>query len=814
MNAEGGAFMPGEKKVTILLVEDEPLIALHEKATLEDNGYGVIIVNSGGKALKAIHENPCIDLVLMDINLENTMDGTEAAREILRTREIPLIFLSSHTEREVVEKTEGITSYGYIVKDSGETVLMASIRMAFRLFDAKVQEREKERALKRIEWMLSPRSPQASEVFLPPYGDLVDLAESRVILDAVGKETLMNIVCEFLDLLGTSAAVYEKNGDYACGIISSAWCRSMDAASRRLCGTDDNREALACGKWLCHESCWSRASLGAIETGAPVDIECDGGIHIYAAPIRAGREVVGSINMGYGDPPGDSRRLGELARAYGVPAGELAELSGSYESRPPFIIDLARRRLESSALLIGEIVERKRVEQENSRMAGEWQLTFDASPDAIWILDGAHRVMRSNRAAAELFGTSRPGSPGRFCFDIVHRTDEPVPPCPFVRAKKTLQREFMELDAGARRFQVMVDPILDRQGRCTGAVHYISDITARKQAEQQLVQEKAWSERIINSAPNIIVGLGEDSIITIFNAFAEQLTGYAAEEMIGKSWIDHFVPADEREQIRLVWDDIVRNRYIAHHHENEIVTRSGERRLISWNNSLLTDHGEFKIILSIGEDITDRRQAEDEIRLLLREKELLLKEAHHRVKNNMGVVKSLLSLQAQRAGSPEARMVLQEAAGRVQSMAVLYDRLYRGKEHHEMDIREFLPPLIDGIVAIFPRDPAVSMVIEVEEMVLGARVLSSIGIILNECITNSMKYAFDGCQNPTITINASKKGARALLVYTDNGPGIPGLSPEINDATFGFQLISLLAGQIGGTLTVDGTDGMKVEIEF
>lgn len=135
-------------KKTILLVEDDALIALDESRILQKYGYRVILAHNGEKAIQAFESSPEIDLILMDINLGSGMDGTRAAEVILQQRDLPLIFLSSHTEREVVELTEGITSYGYIVKDSGETVLIASIKMAFRLFESRVKEKQQAERLR------------------------------------------------------------------------------------------------------------------------------------------------------------------------------------------------------------------------------------------------------------------------------------------------------------------------------------------------------------------------------------------------------------------------------------------------------------------------------------------------------------------------------------------------------------------------------------------------------------------------------------------------------------------------------------------
>lgn len=123
----------------ILLVEDEAILALTEARMLEKHGFEVATVYTGENAIETVENDPDISLILMDIDLGTGMDGTEAAESILERHDLPIAFLSSHTEPEIVEKTEGITSYGYIVKNSGETVLLASIKMAFRLYDAHIE---------------------------------------------------------------------------------------------------------------------------------------------------------------------------------------------------------------------------------------------------------------------------------------------------------------------------------------------------------------------------------------------------------------------------------------------------------------------------------------------------------------------------------------------------------------------------------------------------------------------------------------------------------------------------------------------------
>jgi PAS domain S-box-containing protein len=125
-----------EFKKSILLVEDEAVIAMTTAKVLEQE-YEVLTALKGEEAVELVRSGQKIDLILMDIDLGEGMDGTEAAELILRDRHIPVVFLSSHPERMIVDKTERITSYGYVLKDPGYTVLFASIRMAFRLYEAR-----------------------------------------------------------------------------------------------------------------------------------------------------------------------------------------------------------------------------------------------------------------------------------------------------------------------------------------------------------------------------------------------------------------------------------------------------------------------------------------------------------------------------------------------------------------------------------------------------------------------------------------------------------------------------------------------------
>jgi PAS domain S-box-containing protein len=126
------------------------------------------------------------------------------------------------------------------------------------------------------------------------------------------------------------------------------------------------------------------------------------------------------------------------------------------------------------------------------------------------------------------------------------------------------------------------------------------------------------TNRLVQLIPDIVVGLEEESRIVIFNKFAEKITGYKAEEVIGKRWVDVFVPKKIQKEIYSVFNDIVKKKLVKHSYENPIVTRRGEELIISWNSTVLTENGNFKLLLSVGEDVTKRKKLEVEV---IKEKE-------------------------------------------------------------------------------------------------------------------------------------------------------------------------------------------------
>jgi PAS domain S-box-containing protein len=480
-----------EQKLRILILEDTAADAALVERRLLEGGilFSSKLVDTREAFIKELKDfSP--DLILSDHSLPQ-FDGLSAL-EIVQTQypEVPFIFVTGAMGEEWAIESLKKGAIDYVLKDKLSR-LVPVVNRALKEVKERNERKQVEEELKRIEWLLTKSHKKKTGDYAPVYGNLLELNTSRFILDSVGEGMLSDIVSDYLDLLDTSAAIYEKNGDYALGIFSSGWCRFMDQASRDLCGTDDNHEALVCGKWLCHESCWSDVSKKSIGTNGPVDIECNGGIQLYAIPIKVNDEVVGSINFGYGDPPRDPVKLQELAVRYNVKAEELVKIASVYESRPKYFVDLAKRRLHVSARLIGQIIERKQAEEKLKEMHMQQKAILDNIPDIAWLKDKESKFIAVNEPFGRSCGVSPENLKGKTDLDIwpvelakKYRADDKE--VMEKRHRKQVEELLVDKDGNKTWIETIKTPIYNDRDELIGTTGIARDITERKRAENEI----------------------------------------------------------------------------------------------------------------------------------------------------------------------------------------------------------------------------------------------------------------------------------------------------------------------------------------
>lgn len=218
-------------------------------------------------------------------------------------------------------------------------------------------------------------------------------------------------------------------------------------------------------------------------------------------------------------------------------------------------------------------------------------------------------------------------------------------------------------------------------------------------------------------------------------------------------------------------------------------------------------------MLSILRDITEHRQSQERIEQLLSEKELLLREVHHRIKNNMVTMGSLLSLQRSNIEDEAARDALQDAGNRLSSMMVLYEKLYRNDRTDSVPMDEFSESLVREIAGTFP--VAVDLSFSLPDISLPARVATPLAIIVNEIVSNAMKYAFRAGRENKLALTAASEMSQdnrwVVLSIQDNGEGF---DPESIRAGFGLGLVDALCSQIGGQFSAEYVDGGRFSVRF
>jgi two-component system, sensor histidine kinase PdtaS len=337
--------------------------------------------------------------------------------------------------------------------------------------------------------------------------------------------------------------------------------------------------------------------------------------------------------------------------------------------------------------------------------------------------------------------------------------------------------------------------------------------------EQERIQEeiRRAEERfrlVVDAAPNAILMIGEDRNIALLNSQAQKLFGYDRQELVGK-------PADI-----LIPERFIRscdgNRRTAFDTPSGIGPEAGadlfglrkdgrEVPIEISLNSICTPEGSF--ILASIIDITDRKHSQDKLKRSLNEKQALLQEVHHRVKNNLQIISSLLSLQAGLVEDEEAAAKLLDSQHRVSSMAMIHERLYQHDDMSSIDLAEYVGDLAVRLFSSYAPSPSITYSLILDSTSLSIDQSIPCGMILNELITNALKYAYpDGAGE--IVVRLFSAGKNVHMTVSDAGIGMPTAFDWRKSKSLGMTLVRQLTGQLDGTLELGTQPGTSFTVSF
>ncbi|HPJ43234.1 MAG TPA: PAS domain S-box protein [Spirochaetota bacterium] len=976
------------RRKTILLVEDEVITSMAQAQFLANSGYNVLQANDGDTAISIALENGDIDLILMDIDLGYGIDGTRAAELILEGKDIPIVFLTSHGEKEMVQLVKNITRYGYIIKNSGEFVLLSSIEMAFELFEAHRKTREREeyldvtlhsiadcvistdsegcivrmnRAAEIITgWKLEDAAGKAlydvfhvtdAEVSEQPFDKVfylnkkgewrnklilisrnggvyrIDKSSSpirdvygnirgRVIIfrDVTGEHNTQK------DLMLRGALMRGLFDNMPAGVVIYQ-IRNDGSQPSDYIINDANREALRFHQAQIDDV------IGKSLAEVRPDIEILNVIPTYRRVWETGvtenfstriykgnRIVIWFDNYAFKLPTGEivtiyrdvseqkkaEQALRESEARYRLLADNTGDsiwtmdlnLQFTYVSPSSFTLkgyapddvlkitvkdimspesvslafltleeelkndragaDPKRTRrlmlehniegekkwLESTLSFIRDdggnavgvlgatrdVTERKLAEDALRESEKRYRLLADNTADNIWTMDMNLRFTYSSPSVYKLRGYTPEEA-------IAQRVEDTVTPGSIELVYLILKEELEKDRSGApsdRERRVVLEHyhkngdklwlessmsfMRDENGNINGVLGVTRDVTYRKRVEDALRDSEEKLQIIMDGIPAYLAYVDSNERYVYVNRAYAEWHNSSKDDFPGQHLEDILEPSYYLKAKPYYMRALNGERVL---YENTIIDREGNEHIARAEYVPHISNGVVNGFFALLLDITERKKAEEKVLSLLNEKELLLKEVHHRIKNNMGSISSLLYLQADTLQDPAAIEAIQDARSRVISMMSIYEMLYRSEDCRSVSVFEYLTDLIEKISVTYIRSRKISIEKDIDDFRLDSSMLFPAGMIINELLTNALKYAFPDGSSGSIMIRMKKLcGKTVEISVKDSGVGLPDAVKIAKSKGFGLSLVNMLVQQLHGKLNIVKNGGTEFRITF
>ena len=343
------------------------------------------------------------------------------------------------------------------------------------------------------------------------------------------------------------------------------------------------------------------------------------------------------------------------------------------------------------------------------------------------------------------------------------------------------------------------------------------DITDRKQLNEALRDSELWMKNIFNALDESVLVVTSDRRLININPATQKIFGYSQKELFNQSTeilhVDHEHYLEFGRRIRNAFDKEETASF-----EFEARRKGGEIFPTEHTVSLLkNEKGKPKGIVSVVRDITKRKRAEEQLRASLQEKEILLREIQHRVKNNLQVISGLLDLQARSSGNPELSELLNESQSRIRSMAMVHEKLYGSKDFTRINLAGYVRTLSQELLQSYKINPGeIDLIFQTDgDVYVDINKAIPCGLILNELISNALRHAFPGDEPGEIKIIIGEtKNKDIEIVVRDNGMGLPDDVDIHQPRTVGLYLVNgLVKNQLDGLIEGirDGGTGFRIK---
>jgi PAS domain S-box-containing protein len=828
---------------TLLLVEDEAVIALVEKRKLESRGYAVQTVHSGEKAVQTVCEDPTIDLILMDIDLGPGIDGTEAAQKILSLVELPIVFLTSHTEKEYVDRVRGITSYGYVIKHSGEFVLTESIRMALELFEANQQAREREESLNEI----INQAPVG--IFESRFDGTLRFMNNE-LARILGFASADEALAYYNDLARQVYARPSRRTEFLQLLEHEGVVRGFELEARRVDGTPlflrmnarlvsrRSEESPAISGFIVDETvrreterqlaerikelhCLYELGQLTAQTDTAPEVVLQGVVDLLPPSwqypeIACARVVIDGMEVTSPDFDESPWSITADIRVRDESVGSVEVLYR--EERPqadegPFLSE-ERHLIDAVAGRLARWIERTRA---TAQTRFQSQL-LEAVDEAVIATDLSGSITYWNSAAEQLYGWEAREVLGKSIAEVTvprMSQEQAAAIMDSVSAGGTWSGEFMVQDRAGRRFPARVSnsPVYEADGALSGIVGVSYDLTEQRQAAEKLERIRERHARAERAAH---LGHWEMDIATANSVWSDEffrICGYEPQSFSPTAQIGFSIihPEDQDRAARHVTHTLETGE--PYSVEKRIVRPDGAIRWVHSRGDVVYNQ-ERQPVKLIGSflDITERKRAERRLQAALEEKDRLMSELNHRVKNNLSMILSLMHLKQDALGD---RADLSDIINRIGAIRVVHEKLQHSGSVDRVDLGSYVEDVLSSVFSLGSHTD-VEIENTIDDVALPTNIATTLGLIVNELATNAAKHGFDSESDQRFSVDMAREEEppEYVLTVANTGPAFPDDVDLENPASLGLQLVTALTRQLGGTLSLQRTPNPVFTIRF
>jgi two-component system sensor kinase len=489
------------------------------------------------------------------------------------------------------------------------------------------------------------------------------------------------------------------------------------------------------------------------------------------------------------------------------------------EGADDYVLKSALKRLApamKNALKNSDIKkEKNRIEAALRRSEEHYRLITENTQDLVCMLDIEGNFLYLSPSYKEALGYRQQDLIGINFFTLIHPGDLDFVMLTWEQAltdmkSKRIEFRFRHRDSRWKCFEANANWIFNDSGLPQKALVVSRDITERKDAEEKI---RLLAHAVESTHEYISITDLDNKFIFVNNAFLEAY-GYKHEEILGKT---PFILDSGNNP------DTLRSEIMMHTRnggwKGELLNRTKSGRefpIFLSTNEILNEKGKVIGHIGVASNVTERKKAEEKIKSSLKEKEIILKEIHHRVKNNLQVISSIFYLQGEKVNDPRLHEIINECKNRVRSMAIIHENFYQSDDLTRIDFGQYLKNLINNLMISYGiENDRIDIDLRVSDTFLSIDVAIPCGLLVNEIISNAIKHAFPGDVSGNITIEMFSPNSHDFtLRIKDNGIGIPDNIDISNTGTLGMELITTLTSQLEGSIELNKSQGTEFIIKF